>query len=236
MVGPFGGITAAAFLNAAASHSDRLGDPVALTVNFAAAIADGEFYIEARPARTNRSTQHWTFELTQQNEVAATATAVFAVRRATWGDTEATQVAAPAPETLEPVDYPAVTWAAQYDKRFVEGAFPVEGEHCAGSTSTLWVRDLAGRRLDYPGLAALSDVFYPRIFLRRGGLAPAGTVSLTTYFHADRDQLEEVGDDFVLCTARANRFVGGFFDQSAELWSRAGQLLVTSHQIVYFKA
>jgi hypothetical protein len=76
--------------------------------------------------------------------------------------------------------------------------------------------------LDYPGLAALSDVFFPRIFLRRGGLKPAGTVSLTTHFHADQAQLEAVGNDFVLCTAHANRFVGGFFDQSAELWPDFG--------------
>ena len=66
MVGPFGGITAAQMLQAVLQHPQRLGDPVSLTVNFAAALADGPFTVQARPARTNRSTQHWVIEMLQQ--------------------------------------------------------------------------------------------------------------------------------------------------------------------------
>ncbi len=65
MVGPFGGVTAAQALAAVLAHPERLGEPVALTVNFAAALADAPFRVEARPARTNRSTQHWTVTMTQ---------------------------------------------------------------------------------------------------------------------------------------------------------------------------
>ena len=56
-VGPFGGISAAQMLNAVLLHPKRLGDPVSLTVNFCAAVADGEFQIQARPARTNQIIQ-----------------------------------------------------------------------------------------------------------------------------------------------------------------------------------
>src|SRR5882757_4439671 len=84
MVGPFGGVTAACLLQAPMRHTARLGDPVALTVNFAAGLADGEFHVAARALRTNRSTQHWAIELSQGGEVAASATAVFALRRETW--------------------------------------------------------------------------------------------------------------------------------------------------------
>ena len=65
MVGPYGGITAAQVLNAVLQHPQLLGEPVALTVNFAAALADGPFTVLARPARTNRSTQHWVLEVQQ---------------------------------------------------------------------------------------------------------------------------------------------------------------------------
>jgi secreted PhoX family phosphatase len=41
MVGPYGGITAAQMLNAVLLHPNRLGDPLALTVNYAAGVADG---------------------------------------------------------------------------------------------------------------------------------------------------------------------------------------------------
>mgnify|MGYP000885645451 CR=1 FL=1 len=41
MVGPFGGVMAAQAINAVLQHPDRLGEPVAVTVNFASAMADG---------------------------------------------------------------------------------------------------------------------------------------------------------------------------------------------------
>ena len=59
MIGPFGGITAAAALNAVMQHPQRLGEPISLTVNFAGPMAAGAYTALARPARTNRSTQHW---------------------------------------------------------------------------------------------------------------------------------------------------------------------------------
>ena len=76
-------------LSSVLEHPARLGDPSALTVNFASPLADGDFEITARPVRTNRSTQHWSLELSQGGEVAATATAVFAQRRPTWSAPEA---------------------------------------------------------------------------------------------------------------------------------------------------
>ena len=39
MIGPFGGVTAAQALNAVLQHPKRLGDPISLTVNFAAALS-----------------------------------------------------------------------------------------------------------------------------------------------------------------------------------------------------
>jgi hypothetical protein len=43
MIGPFGGATAAVMLQAALVHPERLGDPIALTVNFAGPIGEGDF-------------------------------------------------------------------------------------------------------------------------------------------------------------------------------------------------
>ncbi len=238
MVGPFGGITAAVLMRAVEAHPERIGEPLALTVNFAAAIADGEFDIAVRPARTNRSNQHWILELTQGGAVTTTATAVTGIRRDTWADTEAQPPDVPGPEHFSSAAMGSVVlWARNYDMRFAEGALPHDGQDRPASTTTWWMRDVAGRRLDYPGLAALGDAFYPRVFLRRGGLAPAGTISLTVYFHADQQQLDALGaDDFLLGSAYANRFSKGYFDQTAHLWSADGGLLASSHQLVYFKA
>lgn len=239
LVGPFGGATAATLLNAVLQHPQRQGDPVSLTVNFAAPVADGLFEIEARPLRTNRSTQHWLVQLTQQGQVAISATAVLAVRRSTWSTHEARAPhGLPAPETLaaQPTaGRPA--WVGRYDMRFVEGGMPevfdgVEQDH---ARSLLWVRDEPPRPLDFASLTAICDSFFPRIFIRRRAITPIGTVSLTIYFHADGELLAAQGAGYLQASARALNYRHGYFDQSAELWSEQGQLLASTHQLVYFR-
>jgi acyl-CoA thioesterase len=239
MVGPFGGTTGATLLQAALLHPARLGQPIALTVNFASALNTGEFEIEARAVRTNRSTQHWVIELVQAGEVAATATAVFAQRRETWSAPEAVApVNLPPPEALPRADHrgrPA--WVQRYDMRFVEGGMPdaFDGQEQPHSRSCLWVRDEPPRPLDFASLAAICDSLFPRIFMRRRKVAPIGTVSLTTYVHADAAMLAEQGEQPVLGVARALNFRNGYFDQSAKIWGSGGQLLASTHQIVYFR-
>ena len=239
MVGPFGGTTSAQLLQSALLHPERLGEPVALTVNFAAPVADGEIRFVARPVRTNRSTQHWIIEAHQTEGVVATATAVFAVRRETWSDVEAVMPAdVPAPDDLTRMPVKGMpAWPQRYDMRFVEGAFPVafDEQEQAHSRSTLWVRDEPERALDFASLAALSDSFFPRIFIRRRRRAMIGTVSLTTYFHADSALLAQVGSRHLLGVAKALNYRHGYFDQTGELWSPEGQLLASTHQLVYFK-
>lgn len=238
MVGPFGGVTAAVLLNSALTHPARLGDPVALTVNYAGPVADGPFRIDALPVRTNRSTQHWSITLSQGDAVATTATAVFAVRRETWSSTEAAMPSVPAFETLERMPPAGIAaWTGNYDMRFVRGhmldaRLP---EDRRDSVSELWIRDEPPRPLDFLSLAAISDTFFPRIMVRRLQRVPAGTVSITTYFHADAALLAEQGDRPVFGAARATHFGRGYHDQSAEVWGEGGAMLATSHQIVYFK-
>ena len=57
-VGPFGGVTAATILRALMDHPQRAGDPLSLTVNFCAPIAQGAFDLDVRLVKANRSTQH----------------------------------------------------------------------------------------------------------------------------------------------------------------------------------
>lgn len=238
MVGPFGGVTAAAMLSAALAHPDRLGDPVALTVNYAGAVADGEFRIDVVPMRTNRSTQHWSMTMTQGSEVTTTATAFFALRRETWASTETGFPQVPSADSLSRMDSSRFAqWTTCYDMRFVKGFWPdgSRPEQELDSVSTLWIRDDPPRPMDFVSLAAICDSFFPRVMIRRPRRVPAGTVSLTTYFHADAKHLARVGAKHVLATARASRFGLGYHDQSAEIWSEGGELLATSHQVVYFK-
>ncbi len=242
MVGPFGGITAATALNAVMRHPALLGEPLSLTVNFCAALADGPFAVSAQPVRTNRSTQHWVVVITQtgssgEDETVVTASVVTAARRSTWSVDDEPMPAVRAPAEVKPYTVPSpVEWIKRYEMRPIEGAIPHTWDGSGSdSRSRLWMRDAVPRALDLCGLAALADVFFPRIWLRRATRVPAGTVSMTVYFHAGSAQLAEVGHGWVLGQARAQAFRNGFFDQTALLWSESGHLLCSSHQVVYYK-
>jgi len=238
MIGPFGGITAAQALNAVLQHPQRLGEPVAFTLNFAAALHDGAFAALSRPARTNRSTQHWVVELRQGEQTVATATAVTALRRETWGATEATLPEVPRPaDVLPPSRAGRVEWLNRYDMRFIDGGFPPvwDGADEQDSRTQLWMRDNPPRPLDFASLTALADVFFPRIWRRRAKLTPLGTVSMTVYFHCSAAQLQATGTGYLLGQAQAQAFRDGYFDQTAQLWNEAGHLLATTHQVVYYK-
>ena len=239
MVGPFGGVLAAKLLNAVLQHPDRLGDPIALTVNYCAGLLDGPFTVQARTARTNRSTQHWLMEIVQGSQAVLTATAVTAVRRDTWNLNETTM-----PDVSRPADTPItggkarMEWVNRYELRFVHGNLPEvwDGSDSGDSLTQVWLRDAPARALDFASLAALSDIFFPRIMSRRATPTHVGTVSMTIYFHADAPALHEVGTGYLLGQAKGQAFRNGFFDHTAQLWSEAGTLLVTTHQIVYYKS
>ena len=239
MIGPFGGTTAAQLLQAVMHHPERLGDPVSMTVNYTAPVADGAIRFVAKVARTNRSTQHWLIEAHQPAGLVANATAVMAVRRETWSDVEARMPAdLPAPEALPRMPVRRMpAWPERYDMRFVEGVFPTDfdGQEQAHSDSTLWVRDEPARPLDFAALLAISDTFFPRVFIRRRRFVPIGTISMTTYFHADSALLAQVGTRHVLGVARALSYRHGYYDQTGELYSPEGQMLASTHQLVYFK-
>ena len=237
MIGPYGGITAAQCLQSVLCQPDRLGDPIAFTVNFAAAIAEGEFLLRPRAVRTNRSTQHWAVEMVQGDHVVATATAVTAIRRETWSGHEARM-----PQVTRPQDTPraqrrAMEWLNRYEMRFLEGAIPQawDGEAREDSLTRLWARDDPPRPLDFASLTALADVFFPRVWLRRATPTPIGTVSMTVYYHADAALLAATGPGHLLVQAQGQGFGAGYFDHGGQLWNEGGALLATTHQVVYYK-
>ena len=209
-VGPFGGFTAATILRALMEHPQVAGDPLALTVNFCAPIAEGAFDLDLRLVKANRSSQHWCVELSQGGAEAATlTTAVFAERRPSWSQA---QVKMPEGKPFGEIRrYPdvAANWTRQYDFRFVEGMVDIaaNGKASPGSAfSKLWIGDRVPRKIDALSLLSMSDAFFARIFHVRGEVVPIGTVSLTTYFHADADDLSREDITHVLGVADAKIF------------------------------
>jgi acyl-CoA thioesterase len=239
-VGPFGGATAATILRALIDHPQRAGDPLSLTVNFCSPIAQGDFDLDVRLVKANRSTQHWCVELTQDGaDVATLASAMFAERRQSWSHQQAQFPKAPRFEEILPYPKAATSWVKQYDFRFVDGNPDFSGAAqptAASAFSKLWIGDRVPRKIDALSLMSMSDAFFARVFHARRELVPFGTVSLTTYFHADAEDLAAEDINRVLAVADAKIFHKSYGDQSGELWSPNGRLLATTHQIAYFKA
>ena len=241
-IGPFGGVTSATMLRAILEHSQREGDPLSLTVHFCAPIARGAFDLDVRLIKANRSTQHWSVELTQQGgDVAAFATAALAARRPSWSHQPNQRPdATPFEQTRRyPKSHLGMSWVHQYDFRFVEGQPALDGAPqttLASPFSKLWIADTAPRQIDVLSLMSMSDTLFGRIFHVRGELVPFGTVSLTTYFHADSEDLRSEEARQVLAIANASSFHKNYADQTGELWSPGGRLLATTHQIADFKA
>lgn len=249
MVGPYGGILAAVPVHGVQQHPAFLGVPLSLTVNYAGPASPGAWDLHLRLARTNRSTQHWTFELSQPDadggaSVVLTGSLMSGLRRPTWGGSDMPMPDVPPPDALVPPADPVfMGWRARYELRRAGGGLPVAWAHAdtelppeAASLDQMWVRDAEARPLDFPALAATCDIFYPRVWQRRSAPTPAGTVSMTVYFHADAALLAAVGGGFVLAQARGQEYRGGFFDQTAQLWSQNGTMLATTHQLVYYKS
>jgi len=241
-VGQFGGVTAATCLNALMRHPEAAGQPIALTVNFAAPIQAGAFRLSLRRVRASRSTQHWSVEIHQGDdaEPRTTATAVLAERRESWSHQPATPPSLPPFEALRELVLPdTVPWVGRYRFWFESGG-PVRSDAPlsppGSAASRFWLADAVERPVDLPALASMADTFFGRIFQVRGQIVPFGTVSLTTYFHSDVEELRAIDTRRVIARADARRFHRSYSDQSGELWSPDGRLLATSHQVAYFKA
>jgi len=238
--GMFGGATAATILRALIDHPQRAGDPLALTVNYCALIAEGAFDLDVRLVKANRSTQHWYVEMTQGgDDVVTLATAVFAERRPSWSHQQAQFPQATPFEQIFPYTKVAAPWIKQYDFRFAEGEpkFGTSPQAVPQNAFTKWwIGDKVPRKIDLLSLTSMSDAFFGRVFHARQELVPFGTVSLTTYFHTSADELATEDISRVLATADAKIFHRSYGDQSGELWSPNGRLLATTQQIAYFKA
>jgi len=239
MAGPFGGTTAAVMLRAALLDQPAGIEPVALTVNYCAALSKGPFTIEARVVRSGRSVRHLNVEMQQGDGTVATASAVLAARRDTWSHQPAQRPDVPPPGDVAPMPPDGrLPWLQRYEFRFVRGPWrPQTQAHAEPQSahSTLWVGDSPPRALDFLSLTALCDVFFVRAFHVRGTMVPAGTVTMTVHFHASAAEVAAQGTSPLLGTVDAHTFARNFGDQIAQLWSGSGRLLATTTQMTWFK-
>jgi acyl-CoA thioesterase len=230
----FGGWTTAVALRAVARSGDREASPSAITMNFVGPIEAGtDVRIRTRRIGGSRSVNHWLAELLagEGDEVLALATVVLAIRRDTDGHTQPTMPSAPDPESLDELHPPG----PQGERSVIR---PIHGHPSFGrndTTSSAWVRETTGRTVDRVQLAFLADQAAPRPFFWSRGPRPSATVSMTTYFHATDEEVDAIGDDYILTEATGSRGARSTSGQHVRLWSRSGALLATSEQLCWYR-
>ena len=230
----FGGWSIAVALRAVINAGNSEARPSAITMNFVDRVEPGtDVRIHTRRVGGSRSVEHWLAELRSSagDRTLALATVVLATRRDTDGHTQPAMPPAPDPESLEEFHAPG----AQGERSIIR---PIHGHPPFGradTTSTAWVREMTGRAVDRLQLAFLADQFAPRPFFWSEGPRQSATLTMSVYFHATDEEVEAVGDDYILNEATASRGVSSTCGQHARLWSRSGDLLATSEQLCWYR-
>jgi acyl-CoA thioesterase len=231
--GAFGGWTAALAMNASARLAPKDAQPIALSIDFQKGIGAGEVSAMATVASESKSTLFTSVNVSQADVVCAKTSIIWSRRR----DTDHVPLAAfpktAAPESLEAFTQSSHrnTWVDRFDLRHAHGQLLAKSEHMR---SLVWTRFRDEQPLDAARLVTLADASFPRIFYHYDAVAPISTVTMSVHIHASMQAIEAVGNDFLLLEASSNGAQAGFFDQQVRLWTRGGELLATSTQLVWF--
>jgi acyl-CoA thioesterase len=229
----FGGWTAAVALLGVTGSATGSAAPSAITINFISKIEPGTPVI-VRPHRVGggRSIHHWQCELVSaEGQLLAQAMVVLAERRDSDGVTQPDFPDGPDPESLDEF-HPPGTMGERMVHRPISGYPPYGRED---TSSTAWVRDTTGRRVDHAQLAFLADAYAPRSFFWSDGPRPSASITLSVYFHGTDPEIASIGDDYVLTEAIGTRGASSTSGQYARIWSRSGALVATSEQLCWFR-
>lgn len=229
LAGQFGGWVAAVLLKAAQAALAPKHRPRALSVHFLNAVRAGPLDVRVAPLRQGRTVSFWQSELSQ-GEVRAHAVLTAGVDRP---DPHARLYAqppqAPGPDAAGLLRFtPPTPFGQSVEARWVDGMPFQDGE---AARSVFWSRIAAAARVDAAALALLSDFMPPRIFFAAKAFVPSSTLSLSLYLHASAEELQAVGEGFILVEVIGRRIAAGYWDHTASFWSADGALLATSEQL-----
>jgi acyl-CoA thioesterase len=233
--GAFGGLVAAMLLRAMAAKSGADGRPFrTLTCHFCAPAEAGPVRIEVEVQRASSAVSHLTARMLQGDGVVAIATATRARARAVdVAYNDRVMPEAPAPEDTHSLDLSrgGPVFAQHFDFRFAYGSAPFSGASKALFGG--WIQHHNPGALDAPLAAAYADAWMPAMFTRFTAMRPVATVALTYYFFTDfAPGIEEKAGDAVLVTSRSEVCEDGYAEQSNEVWTRSGALVMTAVQLL----
>ncbi len=234
--GLWGGYAIGLCIRVLEAEPSAIGEPLSLTLTYAAGLPSGALDIRTRRLRQGGSIGVWEVELLPagSDQVGVHGVVTMAKRPKTPDFAFASMPAAPDPESLPSPEMDGVRThygASAFERRGLEG-FPPKP---SGNSRTLaWVRSRRGS-LDKALLGMITDNSAPRVMYALGPTVMTTTLSLTAYLHATVEEIAEVGDDFILVECEGRVGGGGASDERSSYWRRDGKLLATSEQLAWYR-
>jgi acyl-CoA thioesterase len=228
VAGPNGGYIAAIIVRALSADPALDSRPLrSVTIHYLGRPQAGPAEVHVEADRHGRSVSFSRARLGQGGRTIASAAAVFADDRPglelDW--TEPPQVRAPDEIEQLPDNGAGLAFARQFDSRPTIGSrlFGGADEALTGG----WIRFRDERPLDAAALVALCDAWFPAVFAMVSEPLPVPTLELTVHL---RGRLPRPRD-WTLGRWTTQLARDGFLEESAEIYSREGELLAHSRQL-----
>lgn len=232
--GPNGGYVAAILLRAGQAVLDGASRrPLIVTVHYARKPREGPVTVQATVERVGRRVATVTARMDQDDRMLALATLTFtSPADEVLGHCAVAVPEVPPPEECEPFPPPdaalRIPLNDRYEQRWALGDPPFSGSERAEAGG--WLRTEDAREVDALLATAFADGWIPPLFAladEPGSLA-VPTVELTVHLHGG---LPRPAGEWVLAHFRSPVAVGGYVEESGELWSRDGRLLARVRQL-----
>jgi acyl-CoA thioesterase len=234
--GPNGGIIVALLVRAAQARLGTQRCVRTVTTHFLAVPTEGSAEIEVSVDRLGRVAGFATVRMVQDGRNIATALVATAEVPSSLHEWEQRRFPdLPALDdtwimSSESVDVPL---HRRWDQRWGLGVpgLPETSTINGGYEAGGWLRLSEPEIYDEAVLAAMSDAWVPAVMVHSGLPVHTPTLELTVHFRTDPRTIDLSADSYCAVVFRQLSGREGFLDESGEIWSPDGQLLVLSRQI-----
>ena len=234
--GPNGGIIVALLVRAAQYYLGNERCVRTVTTHFLAAPTEGAVEIQVTVEREGRIAAFATVRMTQEGRQIATAlvaTAEMKVVSHEWEQRNFPDLPAIDETWVMASKLPDVPLRRCWEQRWGLGVpgVPQTSTIPGGYEAGGWVRLSEPEPYDEALLAAMSDCWVPAVMVHSGHAVHTPTLELTVQFRTDPRNIDLSSESYCAAVFRQLSGSEGFIDETGEIWSPDGQLLVLSRQI-----
>lgn len=229
ILGPNGGYLMAIVLRAMqAEINDPERIPRSLTLHYLSAPVGGPLQIITSIERAGRNLSTITARFTQNDKLIGIGIAAFGKARdgIAFNDWPAPDVTLPKElENWDPFDGHGPVFLKNWHIRHA-----LEVDESRARTGG-WMRLADTRTPDALSVAAMTDTWFPPLFMKTQRPLPAPTIDLTVHFRSDVNALELGPEAWVLGVFETRVAADGYFEEDGCLWDEQGRLLAHSRQL-----